>query len=61
VIAETPEMVDAGELGSAVHGVSDAGASDASNAAPGNGAPGGADRADGVIELDEVDDTVPTA
>jgi hypothetical protein len=54
-------MVDAGELGSAVHGVSDAGASDASNAAPGNGAPGGADRADVVIELDEVDDTVPTA
>jgi two-component system OmpR family sensor kinase len=61
VIAETPEMVDAGELGSAVHGVSDAGASDASNAAPGNGARGGADRADGVIEVDEVDDTVPTA
>jgi hypothetical protein len=61
VIAETLEMADSGELGSGVHGVGDAGAGDASNAAPGNGARGGADRADGVIEVDEVDDTVPTA
>lgn len=58
VIAETLEMADSGELGSGVHGVGDAGAGDAGNAAPGNGARGGADRADGVIE---VDDTVPTA
>jgi two-component system OmpR family sensor kinase len=60
VIAETIEMIEAGELGGAVHGVGDMGAGDASNAAPGNGERG-ADRADGVVEVDGVDDTVPTA
>jgi len=60
VIAETPDMVDSGELGNAVHGVRGAGAGDASHSVPGNGARGGVERADGVIEADE-DDTVPTA
>src|ERR1019366_10798049 len=63
VIAETIEMIEAGELGGAVDGVGDMGAGDASNAAPGNGERGAdrADRADGVVEVDGVDDTGPTA